>query len=236
MSNRLHRILAIAFLLYAAGAAAEDDLEDRLAACAVCHGKHGEGATGSEYYPHLAGKPAGYLLEQLQGFRDGRRINAQMTWLVQFVDDAYLREIAQSYAAEPPRTRAADTGASDLTEARRAIAEKLVEHGDPEREVPACSECHGKALTGLEPGVPALVGLPAEYIIAQFGNWREGIRRGAAPDCMHDVANKIAPEDIRAIATWLSQRPNADAERPAAAGSFVPPKACGSLPHAERRP
>lgn len=220
-------------MLAATVAFASDVSGDRLAACAACHGKHGEGVTGAEYYPHLAGKPVGYLFEQLKGFRDGRRVNAQMTWLVQFLDDAYLEEIAQFYAAAPPRTRAADTGAAELTPERRAIAQTLVEHGDPARGVPACMACHGTALTGLEPGVPALVGLPAEYIAAQFGSWRSGIRHGAPPDCMSDIAHKIAPADIRAVAVWLSQQSHADEERPAPAGSFMPPKACGSLPHAE---
>jgi cytochrome c553 len=233
MSRRFLRSLAATLALMAVPAFAADDLGERLAACAACHGAHGEGVQGAEYYPHLAGKPAGYLFEQLKGFREGRRVNTQMTWLVQFADDAYLQAIADYYAALPPRTRAADTGAGDLTAERRATAENLVRHGDPSRGVPACSECHGSALTGLEPGVPALVGLPAEYVVAQFGNWRDGIRRGAPPDCMHDVAEHIAPEDIRAIAVWLSQQSNADGQRPALAGSFVPPKACGSLPHGE---
>lgn len=228
--------LALLALVAAPAFADEGTLDDRLAACAACHGRHGEGIEGAEYYPHLAGKPAGYLFEQLRGFRDGRRNNAEMTWLVQFADDAWLTAIAERYAAETPRTRAADTGATALTDERRAIAERLVERGDPARGVPACTECHGKALTGLEPGVPALIGLPADYIVAQFGHWRDGVRQGAPPDCMHDVANAIAVEDIRAIATWLSQQTNADSARPAPPGSFVPPKACGSLPHAEQAP
>ncbi|MDR3388723.1 MAG: cytochrome c4 [Rudaea sp.] len=236
MPNRLPIIIAAFLALAATTAAAQAGFGEHLAACAACHGEHGEGVRGSEYYPHLAGKPAGYLFEQLKGFRDGRRTNTQMTWLVQFADDRFLHEIADHYAALAPRTRAADTGAAALTSARRKVAETLVEHGDPGRGVPACSECHGTNLAGLEPGVPALVGLPADYVIAQFGSWREGIRHGAPPDCMHDVAERIAPEDIRAIATWLSQQSNPDGARPAPAGSFVPPKACGSLPHAENAP
>jgi cytochrome c553 len=208
---------------------------DRLAACAACHGQHGEGVSGAEYYPHLAGKPAGYLFDQLRHFRDGRRVNAQMTWLVQFMDDAYMQEIAAHYAAEPPRTRAADTGEANLTPALRATAERLVREGDPARGVDACSACHGEALTGLEPGIPALVGLPAEYVIAQLGNWRSGIRHATAPDCMADIARALAPEDIRAVAVWLSRQAQADA-RPAPAGSFVPPHRCGSLPAARDAP
>ncbi len=216
-----------------AGGALADDLEPHLAACAACHGERGVGASGAEYVPHLAGKPAGYLFEQLAAFRDGRRTNAQMTWLVQFADDAWLHEIARHYAVQPPRTRAADTGARQLTDAMRATAERLVFEGDPARGVDACSACHGRTLTGLEPGIPALVGLPAEYIIAQIGNWRDGVRRARAPDCMADIANAIAPGDVRAVATWLSQQAHADGEPPAPAGSFVPPSACGSLAHAD---
>lgn len=218
----------------AAGIApADEEMEQRLAACSACHGARGAGAGGAGYVPHLAGKPAGYLFEQLAGFRDGRRTNAQMTWLVQFADDAWLHEIARHYAAQPPRTRPADATADTLTDAMRATAERLVSEGDPARGVDACAACHGPALTGLEPGIPALVGLPAEYIIAQLGNWRSGVRHAPAPDCMADIANAIAPADVRAVAVWLSLQAHADGEPPAAVGAFVPPRACGSLGSAE---
>lgn len=223
------RLPVLALLLCATAAFADDDIGERMAACAACHGRHGEGVRGAEYYPHLAGKPAGYLFEQLEGFRDGRRVNAQMSWLVQFADDAYLREIADYYAALPARAHAADTGAEQLTPERRERAERLVREGDPARNVPACSACHGANLAGLEPGIPATVGLPADYIIAQFGHWRDGVRRAAAPDCMREVARAIAPEDIRAIAVWLSQQSNPEGTRPAPAGRFEPPKSCGAV-------
>lgn len=225
----MQRLLALALLLSAPAASAAEGVGERLAACATCHGKSGEGVRGAEYYPHLAGKPAGYLFEQLAGFRDGRRVNPQMAWLVQFADDAYLREIAEYYAALPARAHAADTGADALTPERRERAERLVREGNPARKVPACSACHGANLAGLEPGIPATVGLPADYIVAQFGHWREGVRRAAEPDCMREVARAIAPEDIRAIATWLSQQSNAEGTRPAPAGSFTPPNSCGAL-------
>lgn len=229
-------VVGTAVLLPLPSAHADDDMIERLAACAACHGTRGEGAPGAEYYPHLAGKPAGYLFEQLQGFRDGRRLSPQMTWLVQFMDDAWLKEIAAFYAAQPPRTRAADTGSAALTDALRARAEKLVRDGDTAAGVPACAACHGADLAGVEPGVPALVGLPAEYVIAQLGGWREGVRHGVAPDCMADVAHKLTPEHIRAVAVWLSQQSHDDGRRPAPAGSVIPPVACGSLPHAAATP
>ncbi len=220
---------ALGALLLIPLAQAQEDGPGRLAACASCHGEHGEGVPGSEYQPHLAGKPAGYLFAQLANFRDGRRLNAQMTWLLRFMDDAYLHEIADHYAAQPPRTRPADRGAERLTPAFAATAKRLVREGDPAREVPACSACHGERLTGLEPGVPALVGLPADYVFAQLGNWRSGVRRATAPDCMAEVAKSLSDDELRAVAVWLSQQAHADAELPAPAGSFEPPRRCGSL-------
>jgi cytochrome c553 len=43
-------------------------MADRMAACTACHGKEGR-ATADGYYPRIAGKPEGYLLNQLQSFR-----------------------------------------------------------------------------------------------------------------------------------------------------------------------
>lgn len=45
-------------------------------ACAACHGERGEGLTKAEFYPRLAGKPAGYLFNQLGAFREGKRRSA----------------------------------------------------------------------------------------------------------------------------------------------------------------
>jgi cytochrome c553 len=51
---------------------APDTIAARLRACVPCHGEHGEG-TSNDYFPRLAGKPAGYLMNQLVAFRNGRR-------------------------------------------------------------------------------------------------------------------------------------------------------------------
>src|SRR5215475_12908009 len=79
-----------------------DTLEQRLTACAACHGKQGEGATKGEIYPRLAGKPAGYLYNQLLNFRDGRRKYAVMNYMVGYLSDAYLKEIAEYYSTLKP--------------------------------------------------------------------------------------------------------------------------------------
>jgi cytochrome c553 len=181
-----------------------DTMAQRMKACVVCHGQEGR-ATSQGYFPRIAGKPAGYLYNQLVNFRDGKRQNAIMAYLVDQMSDEYLREIADHFASidlpyPPPQT----TNAPAATIAR---GEQLVREGDPARGIPACSACHGQAMTGVAPAMPGLLGLPRDYIQAQFGAWRNGVRRAAEPDCMGEIARRLSPEDLTAMATWLSAQP-----------------------------
>jgi cytochrome c553 len=76
-------------------------MEARLLACAVCHGRQGEG-TKNDYFPRLAGKPAGYLMNQLVAFRDGRRRYPPMNYLLEYIPDPYLQKMAVYFAALRP--------------------------------------------------------------------------------------------------------------------------------------
>ena len=38
-----------------------DTIEQRVAACAICHGKQGEGTGARSYYPRISGKPSRFF-------------------------------------------------------------------------------------------------------------------------------------------------------------------------------
>jgi cytochrome c553 len=204
-----------------------DTMAQRMQACVVCHGKEGR-ATNSGFFPRIAGKPAGYLYNQLVNFRDGRRKNAIMAYLLDNMSDEYLHEIADYFAHldlpyPPPQTN--DAPPDVLTR-----GEQLVRSGDPQRGVPACSQCHGAAMSGVAPATPGLLGLSRDYVLAQFGAWRAGTRNAAAPDCMSMVARRLSADDVTAAATWLSAQP---ARGKVAASADAParlPLDCGSDP------
>ena len=205
-----------------------DTIDARLRACAACHGEQGQG-TDDDYFPRLAGKPAGYLMNQLVAFRDGRRRYPPMNYLLEYQADPYLRQIADHYAAlRPPPPARPPVDASPAVLARgRAI----VTAGDPAHGVPACSGCHGPALTGMEPAIPGLVGLHAKYISAQLGAFRYGTRTAAPPDCMQIVAASLTESDVTAVAEWLSSLPVPPDPSPVAHGTLAMPLACGSEPN-----
>jgi cytochrome c553 len=144
-----------------------DTMEARLLACAPCHGRQGEG-TDNDYFPRLAGKPAGYLMNQLVAFRDGRRRYPPMNYLLEYLPDAYLHDIANYFAALRPPALASQTVA-DVSNAVLQRGRTLVREGDQGHGVPPCSGCHGPKLTGMEPAIPGLLGLRASYISAQLG-------------------------------------------------------------------
>jgi len=219
---------SLAAAISAAPAAADDTLEQRLAACLACHSvkEHGD-----VYFPRIAGKPAGYLYNQLRNFRDGRRHYPMMTYMVTQLPDAYLREIADYFAARhPPYATAAAGSAGGAGAAQLARGEALVRQGDTGKKIPACVACHGAALTGVEPATPGLLGLPSDYINAQFGNWKNRSRRAAAPDCMADIAARLSEADVAAVSAWLSKQPPDAAARPATSLPAPAPLACGSVP------
>jgi cytochrome c553 len=206
---------------------APDTMEARVMACAPCHGAKGEG-TDNSYFPRLAGKPAGYLANQLLAFHTGRRHYPPMNYLLAYLPEDDLKRMAEYFAAQrPPLPTPAE---STLSKDVLAHGEALVTHGDARRGIPACSSCHGPHLTGMEPAIPGLLGLRAKYISAQLGGWRYGTRTATAPDCMQIVAGHLTEDDVTAIAGYLASRPAALDPSPAPAGTFSLPFTCGSEP------
>lgn len=207
----------------------QDTMAQRMRACTGCHGRDGRAASDG-YYPRIAGKPAAYLYRQLVAFRDGRRQYALMTHLLAPLDDAYLRAIAQHFAGLELPYAAPQPSRTDASSLQRAQA--LAARGDAALDVPACSACHGTALTGVAPDVPGLLGLPVDYLNAQLGAWRSGTRQAAAPDCMAQIARRLPAQDVHALAHWLAAQP-VPAGAPAAAAQSAAPMRCGSMPTAK---
>ncbi len=206
-------------------------MAQRTLACTACHGDQGR-AGPDGYYPRLAGKPAGYLYNQLINFREGRRHYTLMTGLIDSLDDAYLMEIATHFASLSlpyPAPKPAE-----VSQAILARGKSIATRGDATQKIPACTRCHGEALTGVSPNIPGLFGLPRDYLNAQLGGWQTGQRRALAPDCMAGIAKNLSNDDINAVAAWLSSQPvpaysSAVAKRPARVAD-TPDIACGSAP------
>jgi cytochrome c553 len=215
-----------------------DDMAERTRACTACHGDQGR-AGPDGYYPRLAGKPAGYLHNQLRNFAQGRRHYDLMARLVNPLTDTYMGEMAQYFSSlklpyPPP------TANNAISPERLAKGQQLVTQGDPARGLPACTQCHGVRLTGVQPNVPGLLGLPLDYLNAQLGAWQTGQRRAHAPDCMAEVIKRLPAADLIAVSSWLARQPlppqTQAADRPPAGPALPEALRCGSAPELSAQP
>lgn len=219
-------------LLATAVYAFDNTMAERTLACTACHGEQGR-ASPEGYYPRLAGKPAGYLYNQLQNFQQGRRHYSLMQGLIAPLSDDYLRAMAQHFAGleitypAPPRSNAS----THVLERGKTLAM----YGDSQQRIPACVLCHGQSLTGVQPNVPGLLGLPRDYLNAQLGGWQTGQRRAHAPDCMALIARQLTQDDVSAVSHWLAAQPlpaltQAATVRPMRQPNDAPLPECGAAP------
>ncbi len=235
MQSRLIACTAL-YLWASASAYAQDDMiprfkdidsmEARVQGCVTCHGREGQGMGGG-YFPRIAGKPAGYLYEQLVAFRDGTRKYPPMNYLVAYLPDAYLKEMAQHFAKLRPAF-APRVDPKEVAPATLARGKTIVTAGDASKQLPACVACHGAGLTGMQPGIPGLVGLHPAYIAAQLTRWRVGDRRAAEPDCMKRIASRLSESDVAAVSVYLAAQDPPRDSSPESANLVHMPMACGS--------
>jgi cytochrome c553 len=218
-------LMAVALCVTANGAFAQssnteplpDTIDSRVLACTACHGTRGQG-THDDYFPRLAGKPAGYLYNQLIAFRDGQRKYPPMNYLLAYLPEAYLREIADYFAAQ--QTPFPVLPKPNVAPQVLVLGQQLVMMGDDARHIPACIACHGASLTGVLPDMPGLLGLHSKYISAQLGASRYGARISSKTNCMQKITAQLSEADITAVSAYLSSLPAPANPAPAPAGSL----------------
>ena len=211
--SRVALARSLAAMAFACGASAfaqsaaprfEDTIEQRMQACVVCHGERGGGVSGAAF-PRLAGQPVAYLVAQMKAFRDRKRVYAPMNFLLSRQSDAYFAEIAEYFSAQVPDRAVIDARQRDAGDARTIERGRLlVVEGRPDAGLPACASCHGADLAGTLPSIPALAGMPRDFLIEQVGTWKTGGHRSPEPNCMAQVAKRMSGDDIVAAASWLS--------------------------------
>jgi cytochrome c553 len=185
-------ILVIAFLA-APASAGEFDIRN----CTWCHGPSAQGYAPA---PRLAGQKSLYIMKQLSGFRAHSRNNPfsyMYMWpAAENVSLEAARYLANYLSALPPR--AANDGDRDLVPRGRVIYQE----GIPASNIVACVACHGPAGRGFAE-IPRLGGLSYRYLQTRLAQWHDGYDAAALHPMPH-VAGKLSPDQIAALASYLS--------------------------------
>lgn len=91
---------AIAATLLAGSPVFAGDIEAgkaKAAVCAACHGP--QGISQMDLWPNLAGQKKGYLIKQMQAFRDGTRNDPSMSPMAAPLSDADIENLAEYYSS-----------------------------------------------------------------------------------------------------------------------------------------
>lgn len=167
--------------------------------CSRCHGADGTGR-GIGAFPSLAGQRSEYLYASLRAFAEQTRFSGIMSGIATSVSDADMRAAAEYYAGLPPREGDQQTEASS---AARGTA--IASRGMPERDIPACVECHGPTERPKNPTYPRLAGQHVSYLAQQIHLLQQR-RRGGSPNVtlMHAFVDRLRPDDIRDVTLYYA--------------------------------
>ncbi len=172
--------------------------------CSACHGPNGNSTTA--VWPKIAGQNAVYIAEQLQLFKAGVRVNPDMLKIVSTLSATDIDSVAVFFQAQTPVGGEADASMWHA-------GENLYRFGDPAREIPACTACHGPVGRGnAVADYPALRAQFSDYVAKQLSDFASGARySGAKPGAptsrngymMTTVAKRLTSEDIKELAAYI---------------------------------
>ena len=163
--------------------------------CAACH--NADGNSLNPVWPKLAGQHAGYMVKQLQDFKEGNRVNAQMAPMVASLSEEDMADLAAYFSSQKIKPGSAKP---ELI----TSGQEIYRAGDAEAGVPACMACHGPAGAG-NPGAlyPALAGQYADYTTLQLKAFKSEERSNDANKVMRSIAGPMTNAQIEAVSEYI---------------------------------
>lgn len=187
-------MLAIAGATQAAGNAEAG--KTKSAVCAACHGADGNSGA-NPVWPKLAGQHPNYIIQQLQDFKAGKRIDTMMAPMAAPLSEEDMADLAAYFNGQKRTIGEAD---ANLV----AEGEKLYRAGNAASGVSACSACHGPTGSGNPlSNFPSLSGQGAAYVVKALKDFRSGTRNNDAAGMMRDVASRLTDAEIDAVAQYV---------------------------------
>ncbi len=202
MKNRWHAfIIGMALCAVTGQVLADAEAGARKAiTCVACHGEDGNGVN-NPIWPKLAGQHSDYTARQLELFRSGERENAVMNGMAAALTDEDIADLADFYSTQQITHESADPAAVET-------ARKLYKAGDSDRDIAACSGCHGPSGLGIPgAGYPSLGGQYRDYLVATLKAFRSGTSWGSDKTAninMSMVAERLTDAEIEALASYIS--------------------------------
>lgn len=166
--------------------------------CTKCHDMSPINA-GSEF-PRLEGQTVEYFKAAVQSYKLGKRHNfaagRYMTRRLNYwnLNDATINEIAVYYNKLTPKAPA------PVSSPLVAAGKEIYENGIPDKNVIACSACHGANGEGGDLN-PRLAGQFKSFTSSQIQSYKTGLIVDS--DVMKDVSNNLSDSEVDAVTSYI---------------------------------
>lgn len=170
--------------------------------CASCHEADLSGSKDG-HVPNLTLQTSPYLRETLHSFHLNQRHNGQMVEMTRPLTSAEIESLAAFIGDMPPVARPQTLDAAAI-----ARGKELAVNGDPEREWPACTTCHGASAVAALPLFARLDGQSAVYLerrLKELDSAYSASTAGLNP--MYQFARKLTAEERADLAAYFASLP-----------------------------
>ena len=178
-------VLVLSLVALNANNSLANDLSSLIKQCSACHGKNGISANNS--WPNLAGQKQGYLIKELQAFRDQQRSDPLMSPIAKNLSDDDIKQLAQYYSKQNNNSKVQ----GPVNTAGQHVRARCI----------SCLGMHGFTVTDLWPN---LAGQKSDYLEKQLLAFKEGSRKSPI---MEVIANELTMKQIKNVAIYYSQVP-----------------------------
>jgi cytochrome c553 len=168
--------------------------------CAACHNLDGNSTLPAN--PVIAGQHPEYAFKQLLNFKSeggkpADRPSPVMTGIVASLSRDEMANLALYFGGQQAKPRAARD--AELVK----LGEAIYRGGVLNRNIPACSSCHGPNGAGIPAQFPRLAGQHAQYTEEKLKQFRSGERANDPNRMMRLVAQKLSDKEILALAQYV---------------------------------
>ncbi len=185
---RMAAVLTLAFLLLPNAHAGLEEGRVKAQICSACHGADGNSLIPTT--PSLAGQPRQFITTALFMFREGRRVNDQMTPFVEKLSNADLNDLAIYFSSQKLTAPARKADAAIV-----AKAKEITERNN-------CVACHTATLVGQQ-HIPRLAGQHKDYLLEQLKGFKAA-KRADYDGTMTSAAQGLTVEELEPLAEYLS--------------------------------
>ncbi len=179
------------FFFFPALAADKEAGAQKAQACFACHGPAGNAALPAN--PSLAQQPEQFIANELYMFREGNRVNEQMSPMAKNLSNADMNDLAAYFSSQKAAAPQHKTSPQN-EKAGPELANKF-----------HCTQCHGPKLMGQQQ-IPRLAGQQYEYLRTQLRLFKAG-KRADMDGNMTGAAEPLSDADVEALADYICGLP-----------------------------